>query len=283
MVAFLTRPVSHYEQRGFGRIDLLRRHVRKGDVLLVDGDQRVSAIIKTLTQSCWSHAALYIGDELLQRGGEVRAWAEETWGDEAGELLVEALMDGVVASPLSKYTDYNVRLCRPHRLRPEDAKTILNEAVAAIGWRYDLRNIVDLSRHLLLTSLSPRWRRMEALRLGSGADSAVICTSLLGRLFEQVGFPVLPDVRPPEDAVRLPKEPRWRMGLVSLLRRRRPPPGIFLRRHPTLLTPRDFDLSPYFEVVKLEIADGGFDYQGILWEDPDPSAMYSERSGSGSD
>jgi hypothetical protein len=38
-------------------------------------------------------------------------------------------------------------------------------------------------------------------------------------------------------------------------------------RHPTLLTPADFDLSPYFEVVKFNvIADGDFDYRRIRWE-----------------
>jgi hypothetical protein len=44
-------------------------------------------------------------------------------------------------------------------------------------------------------------------------------------------------------------------------------------RHPTLLTPADFDLSPYFEVVKFNvIADGDFDYRRIRWEveAPDP-------------
>jgi hypothetical protein len=42
--------------------------------------------------------------------------------------------------------------------------------------------------------------------------------------------------------------------------------GLFRMRHPTLLTPRDFDLSPYFEVVKFNaIASGHFDYERIRW------------------
>jgi hypothetical protein len=37
-------------------------------------------------------------------------------------------------------------------------------------------------------------------------------------------------------------------------------------RHPTLLTPRDFDLSPYFDVIKFnQLAEGGFDYRNIRW------------------
>ena len=33
-----------------------------GDVLLIEGNTRVSVAIKYLTQSTWSHSALYVGD-----------------------------------------------------------------------------------------------------------------------------------------------------------------------------------------------------------------------------
>lgn len=38
----------------------LARTVRPGDILLVDGKQRISTAIKYLTQSTWSHAALCV-------------------------------------------------------------------------------------------------------------------------------------------------------------------------------------------------------------------------------
>ena len=41
----------------------LRANLQVGDVLLVEGSSRASSAIKFLTQSTWSHAALYIGDE----------------------------------------------------------------------------------------------------------------------------------------------------------------------------------------------------------------------------
>jgi hypothetical protein len=263
---FLTKPVGAYELRGRNDFERLKRHIRKGDILLVEGDQRVSAVIKYLTHSSWSHAALYVGDELVRRGGEPRTYALESFGDEAGHVLVEALIDGVVASPVSKYTNFNVRLCRPHRLRSEDLAEILDDAVASIGWRYDLRNIVDLAIHLLRVSILPRRYQLKGLSLGSGAGRQVICTSLLGRLFHKVNFPVLPTVTYP-DTPRAVATSRW-----SLLGRRRRGrslyAGIFHRRHPTLLTPRDFDLSPYFDIVKFNvIEDHAFDYSRIAWAD----------------
>jgi hypothetical protein len=41
-------------------------------------------------------------------------------------------------------------------------------------------------------------------------------------------------------------------------------------RHHSLYTPRDFDISPYFEVVKPTIASG-FDYHRFPWAQESPA------------
>ena len=268
IVRFMTKPVGHYPHYGHNDFEALRKHIRKGDVLLVEGDQRVSVVIKYLTQSSWSHAALYVGDELVRRGGELAAFALESFGDDAHDLIVEALYDGVVAAPIDKYLDFNVRLCRPHQLRAEHLRIILDDAIEAIGWRYDLRNMLELALRLPLASLLPRRFRLEDRRLGSGVVSAVICTSLLGRLFRKVRFPVLPTVSFPEaDQASVARKRRF--GLFP--RRRRRARGIYRPRHPTLITPRDFDVSPYFEIVKFNvIGNRDFDYVDIRWADELP-------------
>lgn len=263
LVDFLTQPLPHYERRGWNHLDRLKRQIRKGDVLLVEGDSRISAVIKYFSQSSWSHSALYVGDELVRRGGSLGDKAVAQFGDEANWLLVEALPQGVVASPVSKYIDYNIRLVRPHRLRPDHLKVILDEALASLGWQYDLRNVLDLARYLLPVSLVPQRFRRTALHYGSGTPTEVICSSLLGRLFHKVQFPILPTVNFPEED----EFPRRRSLRERVLGHESPRyTGIFRMRHPTLLTPRDFDLSPYFEIVKFNvIADGTFDYQRIQW------------------
>jgi hypothetical protein len=273
LLEFLTQPLPRYEQRGWNDPAALRRQIRKADVLLVAGDNRISAIIRYLTQSSWSHAALYVGDELLRRGGARAEELRRAFGEEAGQLLIEALPEGVVASPLSKYVDFNIRLVRPHRLRREDQTRILDEAIAALGWRYDLRNVLDLARYLLPVTLVPERFRRTALHFGSGAPTEVICSSLLGQLFQRVRFPILPPAELPGafDAAAQPSHGR-------LLRRvfghqSRSYTGLFRMRHPTLLTPADFDLSPYFEIVKFNvIADGSFDYRRIHWASEDAAA-----------
>jgi len=280
LARYMSEPISHYDLRGRNDFDQLKSTIRKGDVLLIDGDQRVSSVIKYLTRSSWSHAVLYIGDELLRRDADLERRTRETFGDAAEHLFVEALFDGVVASPLEKYIDYNLRLCRPHRLRSDHLKVVLDDAVAAIGWRYDLRNILDLAVHLTFISLLPGRHREEALRFGSGASSQVMCTSLLGQLFHKVGFPVLPSVTYPEGS-GVPESPTPRRRWFLFPRRRQARlQGLYRRRHPTLLAPRDFDLSPYFQIVKFNLtSERDFDYNRIEWApEVEPQKAAAEKS-----
>ncbi|UCE86419.1 MAG: lipo-like protein [Deltaproteobacteria bacterium] len=278
VVRFLTRPLADYARYAINDLDALKRQIRKGDVLLSQGDQRISAIIMYLTQSPWSHAMLYVGDEILERGGALADRAFERYGDEARYLLVDALPEGVTFTPLSAYVDYNIRLCRPHRLRPDDLKIILDDAIGAIGWHYDLRNIVQLAWHYLPAKLVPSRFRRAGGRLGSTGDPRVICTSLCGELFDRVGFPVLPSVTLPEDGAD-PADARPSRFARLLRRRGAPLPGIFRRQHPSQLAPRDFDLSPYFEVIKFNvIGEGHFDYQQIRWAEDESDQARAART-----
>jgi hypothetical protein len=266
ILRFLSEPRPGHTRRGWNDPVALRRHLRKGDVLLVAGNNRVSAIIRYLTQSAWSHAALYVGDELLRRGGPSADEARRRFGREASELVVEALPEGVVVSPISKYVDFDVRVVRPHGLRREDRDHILEEALAALGWRYDVRNVLDLARYLLPVHLVPARLRRTALHFGSGVPTEVICSSLLGSLFQHVRFPILPPAEAPDGFDGVARPARGRLARLVFGHEGPCYTGLFRMRHPTLLTPADFDLSPYFEVVKFNvIADGGFDYRRIRW------------------
>ena len=90
---YLERAEQGYEPFTPSDPDALRATLRPGDVLLVEGNNHVSGVIKYLTQSTWSHAALYVGPI-----GERETAAGEPL------VLVEAVLgQGVVGSPLSKY------------------------------------------------------------------------------------------------------------------------------------------------------------------------------------
>lgn len=262
----LTRPLKNYTPRFPNDLDALKRHIRKGDIILVEGEQRISEVIKYLTQSSWSHAAIYVGDELIRRQHPHAGQLRSDFGEDANFLLIEALVEeGVVASPLSKYINFNMRVCRPHNLRKEHLQKILDDVIGQLGYTYDLQNVFDLARYFLPVSLVPRRFRRKALQFGSGLPTQVICSSMLASAFGKVGFPIVPTVvRQQQNGA-----PSSLLSLFQRLVIGAAPPGasmIFRRPHPTLITPRDFDLSPYFEIVKFNVIEPRrFDYSKIVW------------------
>jgi hypothetical protein len=270
----LTKPRGHYQRFQPNDLASLRRIIRKGDVILIDGEQRISEVIKYLTQSSWSHAAIYVGDELVRRHPSRRGELAARHGVDAEHLLIEAIMEGgVVASPLAKYELVNLRVCRPRGLAPEHVVRILDEVLAQLGMRYDVQNALDLARYFFPVSLIPKRFRRTALDLGSGLTREVICSSMIARAFHNVGFPIMPTVLS-HGEYGMPSGP-----LAFLRRRHELRPPIFRHKSPRVATPRDFDLSPYFDVVKFNAIDVGrtqFDYRRIRWDD---DAVPAQRKG----
>jgi hypothetical protein len=232
---YLEKPAVGYEPFTPSDADALCEALRPGDVLLVEGNNHISGVIKYLTQSTWSHAALYVGPI----GDRVTADGEAL-------VLVEAnIGQGVVAAPLSKYTRFHTRICRPVGLTEDDCARVCAYAAERIGFDYDLKNILDLMRYLFPLPVPQRWRR-RMIALGSGHPTRIICSALIAQAFETVRYPILPKItRAESDAAR---------------------EEILEIRHSSLFAPRDFDISPYFEVVKPTIRRG-FDYKAMAWVD----------------
>ena len=65
IASFINQPVASYQAYSPTDVRNLRKVVEPGDVLLVEGNRRISEAIKFLTQSCWSHASLFVGDRGL--------------------------------------------------------------------------------------------------------------------------------------------------------------------------------------------------------------------------
>src|SRR5450432_2196394 len=103
IAGYLQKEVPGYEPFTPSDPDHLRCIIEPGDVLLVEGNNRVSGIIKYLTQSTWSHSALFVGpiDGAFEPNGEQHVLIEANVGE------------GVTSAPLSKYFPYHTRLCHP--------------------------------------------------------------------------------------------------------------------------------------------------------------------------
>lgn len=89
------------------------------------------------------------------------------------------------------------------------------------------------------------------LALGSGDPTRAICSTLIAQAFQSVRYPILPRIE------SLPSsDPRCRGCIDEILH----------VRHHSLFAPRDFDVSPYFEVVKPTLACG-FDHRRLRWNE----------------
>jgi hypothetical protein len=207
----------------------LRTLLQPADVILVEGNLRISAVIKTLTQSTWSHAALYAG------------------GD--GPECIEAdVVEGVRRFRLEALRHNHVRICRPIGLALADQQKVVAFAASRLGTLYDLRHVFDLARYLFPLPVPRRWKR-RAIALGSADPSRAICSTLIAQAFQTIGYPILPEVDQPA-------------ALDSAGRRRAR--EIYHIHNNGLFVPRDFDLSPFFEIIKPDIPRQ-FDFRQLIW------------------
>jgi hypothetical protein len=249
--AYIASKILHYLSKPTGRYapffapdpDVMRRALQLGDIILIEGNSRVAAVIKFLTQSTWSHAALYVGE----RPGDVAPDGEPN-------VLLEAEADtGVVTVPLSKYFKFHTRICRPVGVSDAECRQVIDYAVARIGKQYDSKRILDLLRYMFPYPPVPVWFRRRMLAIGAGDPTRAICSTLIAEAFASIRYPILPE--------RVSINGKT-YGVAPYVQ------GEFdhIRKH-GLYTPRDFDTSPFFAIIKPTLA-AGFDFHTVQWAPP---------------
>ena len=242
LAEYLNSPIRTYKPFATHETPVLEKFLQPGDVLLVEGNSRISTAIKYLTQSTWSHSAIYVGETGIR--------------SDDGEpcTLIEAeVSKGVIATPLSKYQAFNTRICRPVGLKKADRQAVIDEVKDQLGNAYDLKHIFDLARYLFPTPPVPVRFRRRMLALGSNDPSRAICSTVIAQAFQHVKYPVLPRIS------RTGIEGGLHYTEIEILH----------IRHHSLFAPRDFDLSPYFRIVKPTI-ERGFNYKKLHWAPGEP-------------
>ncbi len=105
-------------------------------------------------------------------------------------------------------------------------------------------------RFLIPLPIPQKWRR-QMIAMGSGDPTRIICSALIAQAFEAVRYPILPKVTQAGSR-------KARRAILHI-------------RDSSLYMPRDFDISPYFAVVKPTIEEG-FDYTALHWADKTEAA-----------
>jgi len=243
ILRYLAQPTGRYAPFYAPDPAVIRQTLRPGDILLVEGNSRLSAVIKYLTQSTWSHAALYVGE----RAGDVAPSGEPN-------VFLEAEADtGVVTVPLSKYVRFHTRICRPVGVDDINMKKVIDYALKRLGTQYDQQRIVDLARYLFPYPPVPVWFRRRMLSIGCGDPTRAICSALIAEAYASIHYPILPE-RAAINGKTYGIAPYVQSEMDHI-------------RTYGLYTPRDFDVSPFFAIVKPTLA-AGFDYHTVEWGPP---------------
>ncbi len=248
ILKYLAQPTGRYAPFYAPDPEVVHNALQPGDILLIEGNSRLSATIKYLTQSTWSHAALYVGE----RPGDVSPQGEPN-------VLLEAEADtGVVTVPLSKYVRFHTRICRPVGVDGANRQKVIDYALQRLGTKYDSQRIVDLARYLFPYPPVPVWFRRRMLSIGCGDPTRAICSTLIAQAFASIHYPILPE-RASINGKTYGIAPYVQSEMDHI-------------RTYGLYTPRDFDVSPFFAIVKPTLA-AGFDYRTVQWGPPEVSAV----------
>lgn len=239
LAAYLSKQIAQHSVP-ITTYEALEKTLRPGDVLLVEGGARISVAIKYLTQSTWSHSALYLGPD---------AGMGVTQSGEPNVLIEADLEVGIRPLHLSFYRNSHTRICRPVGLDHTDIERLTAYALGRMGNQYDMKNVFDLARYLIPTPPVPARHRHRLLSLGSGDPTRAICSTFIAQGFENLHYPILPTVEilPANDP-----------NCADCIREH------YRIRHTSLYTPRDFDASPYFRIIK-PLLESGFDYRSLDW------------------
>ena len=226
--------------------DRLRYEIRPGDVILVEGRSPISEIIKTITLSSWTHSAIYIGRLHNIDDPMLRQFIQKFYqGEMDDQLIIESQLGvGTIVDNISKYRDDHLRICRPTSITRHDSQKVIAYSINRLGTNYNVRQIFDLARFLFPYGLLPRRWRSSLFEHNAGTPTHTVCSTMMAEAFASVHYPILPVLHRNED------------GHL-----------IMYKRNTSLITPKDFDYSPYFDVIKYPILD--FDelaiYQRMPW------------------
>lgn len=226
--------------------DRLRYEIRPGDVILVEGRSSISEIIKTITLSNWTHSAIYIGRLHNIDDPVLRKFIQKFYtGGMDDQLIIESQLGvGTIVDNISKYRDDHLRICRPSSITRLDSQNVIAYAINRLGTNYHVRQILDLARFLFPYAILPRRWRSSLFEHNAGTPTHTVCSTMMAEAFASVHYPILPVLHRDED------------GQL-----------VMYKRNTRLITPKDFDYSPYFDVIKYPILD--FDelaiYQRMPW------------------
>jgi hypothetical protein len=205
-------------------------------------------MIKKITQSRWTHSAIYIGTAAQLTSSEYFYLVKKYWhGSSNTPLIIEGVLGkGTVINSLDDYLLASIRICRPSFLTVTDAKLVVEHVLSSTGTEYDFRQLFDLARYLMPFPILPRRWKSTLFQTPTASATKTVCSTLIAEAFQQVKYPILPELVSTAD----------KSVLLS-------------HGNPKLYTPDAYDYSPYFSVLKFPLRklQKRHSYRELPWSD----------------
>lgn len=160
----LNRDLVSYHLRTRNNMDNLKRVLRPGDVILVEGNKLISRVVMAVTHSTWSHSALYVGN---------------------GKIIDPLPSTGTAINVVDVLQHLNIRLCRPVGLTDMQLRRVCDFTLSHVGRKYDHINISNI-----LFSYFKKHRDHTEF-LGDISSSNEVCSGLIAEAFNEVGFTII--------------------------------------------------------------------------------------------
>lgn len=191
----------------------LKRVLRPGDIILVEGDYWVSDWIKVFSYHTWTHCVIWVGEDPT-----LPANINKDFVEPRGNVIESLMRRGVILADLEKYRHFNLRICRPIGLTRAGLRRVIRFAFEKIGSEYDAENVTQFVHFTFANDYDP------TLPVGNMDKGKYTCSSLLAAAFESAGMPILYCYDRAENT--------------------------YAPYHPSHIQPKDFDLSLNFQVIK---------------------------------
>jgi hypothetical protein len=244
---WLTADIYKANNKFLTDFERLSRHIKPADIILVEGRSRASKAIRAITQSAWTHSALYIGTINEMSAPQKKIMTKYYQGTNNTPLIIESNMGtGVTIEPLSMYKNNHLRICRPEGLNQDGINTVIDYSLSKIGHPYDNQQIFDLVRFFIPWWVLPTTWRSSLFKYHAGGNTKLTCSLLITEAFYKAKFPILPVIT--------------EKTIDSYFQ--------LIQRNPRLMVPCDFDYSPFFKVIKYPIIDlKNMNIENYIWQE----------------
>lgn len=201
----------------YSNFDSLCYEIKQGDVILVEGHSKISHIIRTMTHSPWTHACLYIGRLYDIESPIVRKKITQHYNCAPDkQLIIESILGkGTIIRSIDVYKTHHMRICRPLGISRKHIQQLIDFSTNRIGVKYDIKNILHIAKLLMPWKIIRKLFGNSMLKKNKGIPTHEICSTMIAESFNNINYPISID-----------------------------------KRNNKILTPSDFDYSPYFQIIK---------------------------------